>query len=360
MHADQLVVNTYLERAIAEFDTNPLSVRLIRRMATELPDLFMVAALKHLDSSHESTAHQLLTSMMLRHPFVLEEVADPARGPYRRSLTLFCRLAKVDLSFDVKLARKLPDRSGSNHAEAFDNPRSCRVLDVLNETSVGRRLLPILGHLVEHPDPEIAARATLFVGKRMQNAEWASRQLNRSDPRTRANAIESIWGLNSPSAHTLLEDCAKDESNSVAGNALVGLHMLGKAGVVEKVTEMATASAPIFRSTAAWTMGRIGDAAFVPPLTELLRDDHPDVRSAALRSLLQIRRAEAAAPEAIAEQRTPDPAPALAEVPAEVVAEVIAPAAAEPAPEPAAPLFDMDIHLDGSTAASRRRAVRAG
>ena len=125
-----------LERAIAEFDSNPLSVRLIRRMATELPDLFIVAALKYLDSPEESGAHQILTSLMLRHHSVFDEVADPSRGSQRRSVTLFSRLVKVDLSFDVKLARKLPDRSGSNHAEAFDGPRSCRVLDVFDEISV--------------------------------------------------------------------------------------------------------------------------------------------------------------------------------------------------------------------------------
>ena len=301
MKSDQLLVHTYLKRAITEFDTNPLSARLIRRMANELPGLFMVAALGYLDSADESSAHQLLTSMMLRQRSVFEEVADPSRGSCKRSVNLFCRLLKIDLSFDVKLAQKLPDRSGSNHADAFDGPRSCRVLDVLNETSVGRRLLPILSHLVDSPDPETAAKATLFVGRRIQSAVWAARQLMGSDPRARANAIQSIWGLNSPSAQTLLEDCVGDQSNRVAGNALVGLHMLGKPGVVQQVTEMANASTPIFRSTAAWTMGRLGDAAFVSPLTGLLRDDQPEVRSAALRSLLRIRRAEAAAPEAIPE-----------------------------------------------------------
>ncbi|MGA2714578.1 MAG: HEAT repeat domain-containing protein [Bryobacteraceae bacterium] len=346
MHADQLVVNIYLERAIAEFDTNPLSVRLIRRMATELPELFMVAALEYLDSPEESSAHQILTSLMLRHHSVFEEVADPSRGSHRRSVTLFRRLVKVDLSFDVKLARKLPDRSGSNHAEAFDGPRSCRVLDVFDETSVGRRLLPILSHLVDSPDPQIAAKATLFIGRRLQNAEWASRQLNRSDPGARASAVEAIWGLNSPSAQALLEDCVRDESNRVAANALVGLHMLGKPGIVEQVTEMVTASVPTFRSTAAWTMGQIGDAAFVPPLTELLRDEHPEVRSAALRSLLQIRRAEAAAPEAIAVEEPVVPEP--------VVEEPVS------TPEPDVPLIDMDIRLDGKTFATRRKTARIG
>jgi HEAT repeats len=339
MESDQLLVNTYLERAIAEFDTNPLSAHLIRRMANELPDLFMVGALRYLDSADESSAHQFLTSMMLRHHSVFEEVADPSRGSCRRSVILFSRLLKIDLSFDVRLARKLPDRSGSNHAEAFDGPRSCRVLDVLNETSVGRRLLPILSHLVDSPNTEIAAEATLFVGRRIQSSVWAARQMMRGDPRSRANAVESIWGLNSPDAQALLEEFVGDQSNRVAGNALVGLYLLGKPGVVQQLTQMAAASAPVFRSTAAWAMGRIGGAAFIPLLTGLLRDDHPEVRSAALHSLLQMRRAEAALPEVVVTKETPGPEPVFDN------------------PEP---VFDIGIRLDESSYPARRNTVQVG
>ena len=330
-NVDQSLISTYLNRAVAEFGTNPLSARLIRRMASQLPDLFLGAAVKYLESRDDSAAHRLLASMMLRHPLAHEEIADPGRGALERSIALFMRLWKVDPSFDVKLARKLPDRHGLNHCEAFDAPRSYRVLDVLDETSTGRRLVPVLGHLIDSTDPRIAAKATLFIGKRIQSAEWAARQLTRNDPSVRANAVESIWGLKSPTAQTLLEVCAGDASSHVAGNALVGLHMLGKPGVVEQINSMANGATHNVRSTAAWTMGRIGDSAFVDPLTELLRDDHPEVRGAALRSLLQIRKAEAAAPELVA--------PVVEEPP--VVPDVVAP---EAAPEPT---IDMDIRLDG-------------
>ena len=337
------MISTYLDRAVAEFGTNPLSARLIRRMASQLPDLFLAAAVKYLESRDESAAHRLLASMMLRHPLAYEEIADPSRGTLERSVTLFVRLWKVDPSFDVKLARRLPDRHGLNHCEAFDAPRSYRVLDVLDETSTGRRLVPVLGHLIDSADPRIAAKATLFIGKRIQSAEWAARQLTRNDPSVRANAVESIWGLKSPTAQTLLEVCAGDASSHVAGNALVGLHKLGKPGIVEQINSMVNGATHNVRSTAAWTMGRIGDSAFVDPLTELLRDDHPEVRGAALRSLLQIRKAEAAAPEVVA------PVVEELSVIPEVAPEAVVPEAAtdadpESAPEP---VIDMDIRLDG-------------
>jgi len=184
-----------------------------------------------------------------------------------------------------------------NHSEAFDSAHSARALDILNETSVGRRLLPILSHLVDSSDPRTSEKATLFIGRRIQSVSWAARQLRRDDPRVRANAVEAIWGLKSAAATGLLEDCVADHCNRVAGNALVGLHMAGKPGVAEHITGIVSAPKPLFRSTAAWTMGKIGDANFVSQLVSLLRDDHPEVRSAALRSLIQLRRAPVKQPE---------------------------------------------------------------
>jgi hypothetical protein len=348
MNPDQSVVTSYLDRAMAEFATNPLSARLIRRMASQIPDLFLVAAIKYLESPDESPAHKLLTNMMLRHHSVYEEVAHPARGSLDRSIQLFRRCWKVDPSFDVKLARKLPDRNGLNHSEAFHGPRASRLLEVLDETSQGRRLVPVIGHLIDSADPRIAAKATLFIGKRIQSADWAARQLTRSDPQVRANAVESIWGLKSPTAQTLLEGCVKDISSDVAGNALVGLHMLGKPGIVEQINEMANGATYGTRSSAARAMGKIGDSAFADPLTELLRDDHPEVRSTALRSLLQIRKAAAAAPViflvqepvVLEEPITPEPA---AGIPVE--------------PNEAPPFIDMDIRLDGRSTSRRYRQV---
>lgn len=353
---DQLLINIYLERAIAEFNTNPLSARLIRRMANEVPDLFVAAAMKYLDSADQSSAHHFLASLMMRQESVYEEIANPARGPLARSLNLFRRLCKLDPCFDVKLARKLPDRTGQNHAEAFDRARTCRVLDILHETSVGRRLLPILGHLVESMDSVVAAKATLFVGKRMQNPDWAARQMTRDNPEdVRANAVESLWGVQSASAQSLLENCVTDESVRVAGNALVGLHKLGKPGILEQITEMVSAETPESRTTAAWTMGKIGDSAFADPLAGLLKDEHPEVRSVALQSLLQLRKTEAAAREEAA-KRTPP----LPEVPVRKPSDAAVSHVVEDYAEPKSeePVIDMDIRLDGSSHSTRSDRYR--
>src|SRR5205823_1782944 len=145
--------------------------------------------------------------------------------------------------------------------------------DLLDETSQGRRLLPILGHLADSPDPQVSAKATLFIGRRVQSSVWAEQQLERDDERVRANAIESIWGLKTDAARAILDRCVDDASNRVAGNALVGLYVIGEPGIPHKVRQMASDPQPRFRATAAWAMGRMGDPAFSPQLTGLLKDD---------------------------------------------------------------------------------------
>ena len=101
------------------------------------------------------------------------------KGAYAEPPTVaFADKHETDANY-VKLARRLPDRHGLNHCEAFNALSSYRVLDVLDETSTGRRLVPVLGHLIDSADPRMAAKATLFIGKRIQSAEWAARQLTR-------------------------------------------------------------------------------------------------------------------------------------------------------------------------------------
>jgi hypothetical protein len=345
MNVDQRLVDTYLDRAVEEFDVNPISTQLIRRLANEEPDLFVVSAMRQMATSQQSNAHRFLSILMLRQQQVLlDHLTDPGESR-DKSVHLFQRVVAIDPAFDVKLARKLPDRIGSNHHEALRGARAGRTLEILDQTSRGRRLLPILGHLVDSDDPRTREKATLFIGRRVQSPIWAEKQLKRPDERIRANAVESIWGLHTPSATNLLEVCAMDTSNRVAGNALIGLFLAGQRGVEADVKRMASEANPRFRSTAAWAMGKMAALSFVPRLTEMVRDDQPAVRGAALRSLIEIRRFEAHTPEALAAKAaiTAALAPVVAEELMVQVEEVIE----------YNPTFN--LRLDGSRFATNRR-----
>ena len=297
---EQKLVNDYLARAIEEFDTNRLAAQLMRRLAHEYPGCFLKAAMQHLSSGGASNALRHLAVLLLHEDSSLEGLTDPEVGSREKAVNLFKRFLDIDPSFDVRLARKLPDRRGANWAEALDPPRSTRALDILDQTSLGRRLLPVIGHLVDHSNNRIAAKATLFVGRRVQNPSWTAKQLTQPDPRVRANAVEALWGVDSPAAASILEDCRGDRTPRVVGNSLLGLHLLGRMEIDRRVIDMSNAGKHEMRLTSAWLLGRMGGQDCIDCLTRLLKDDHPQVRSRALWSLLEIRRAQAKSPEAIA------------------------------------------------------------
>jgi hypothetical protein len=294
MDSNQQLVDSALDRAVAQFDYNPRCSDLIRRLAQEHREAFANAATRHLGTPGQSTALRYLAALMTREKSVFEKLSDPGPAARQRSAQMLHRLLMVDPSFDIKLAKQLPDSLGSNHDRALTGARGVRALEVLDQNSRGTRLVPILAHLVDHSDPKLSAGATLFVGKRMQNPEWVAKQLKHGDPRVRANAIESIWRVNGPGARKVLEEGGADPSNRVVGNSLIGLHALQGQGVIEQTIEMAAKPDPKFRATAAWAMGMIGAPVFYSYLAALVKDEDGMVRRAALRSLLGLRREEAA------------------------------------------------------------------
>ena len=238
--------------------------------------------------------------LALRHGELTDYLVNPTHSTREIALRLFNRILSVDPSFDVKLAQLLPDRGYVNHAVALEGVCAMRALDILDHTSRGRRLLPILGHLPHSSDPRVAAQATLFVGKRVQSPAWAAKQMLHSDQRVRANAVESIWGLDTQPAVQLLEKCIDDKNTRVVGNALLGLHITGHRDIERELVFSSKHALPDRRSMAAWTMGRTGKGEWAERLTVMVKDEHPQVRGMALRALREIRRLENNTPEAIA------------------------------------------------------------
>ena len=300
MDPNQLLVDQYLARAMDEFDSNRLSTRLIRRLAEEFPGFFFNAALRYLKTNEQSNAVRFLSTVALRQGAMLEYLTSPEVSSREHAVNLFRRFLEIDPSFDVKLAERLPNRRESNLTDALDSMRSTRALDILDQTSRGRRLLPIVGHLPTYRDTRISAKATLFVGRRVQNPAWTKKQLAEPDQRVRANAIESLWGVDSPAAVRLLEECTEDDNNRVLGNSLLGLHLLGRDEAQRRAIDIAGRGLWEFRSTAAWLIGKMAGEQSLQCLTGLVRDEHPQVRSTALRSLLELRRIQSSTPEAIA------------------------------------------------------------
>jgi hypothetical protein len=344
MSASQELIAAYVDRAVEEFSYNPLSAEFLRRLSDELPQEFCAAAMRHLKEPGESDAYRLMSTLLVRHPLVFDQISNPNSG---RDATVGVarRLLALDRSFDLRLARKLPDREGKNHREAFSGSRAFRILDVLGDVTSGTRLVPILRHLVESSDTKMSSKAALFVGRRLQSAAWAGKLLKHNDQRIRANAVESLWGMLDAASVTLLHNCLYDENNRVKGNAGFGLHLADAPGVVEAILKMARDSRPAFRSTAAWVLGRMGDPGFAADLKRLVKDESSAVRSTALRALIQLRRREEAATLAKAVQLPNEESTDLARL----ATALERPPEPTPEPEPVVVAAPIELRLDGST-----------
>jgi hypothetical protein len=283
---DKVVVDAAFTSAVSQFATNPaISGKTLRELLNANPDKFFrnsIPLLKRLEEEPGSTYVQvlllsrglLLSDLLSDETFSSEELAAIAR-----------KLSKVDPLFVVKsLESVLPD----SHETAATDPSSVslrlRLMDVLQSVQEGHRILPVMKRLLQDPDPKVRSKAALLVGKTNQSARWVEDCLGAVDSRVRANAVESLWNVDSQGVRTLLWNVLTDPDNRSVGNALFGLYRLGDVDVLEQILLMAQDKRDLFRSTAAWVMGRTGDSRFHPTLVNMIRDKAP-VRTTAFRAL---------------------------------------------------------------------------
>ena len=78
----------------------------------------------------------------------------------------------------------------------------------------------------------------------------------------RANAIESLWGVDTPVARRSLEAAATDSNHRARINAIYGLYLLGNPSAVRLLIKHAKHVSPSFRVAAAWAMGQTADPRF--------------------------------------------------------------------------------------------------
>jgi hypothetical protein len=281
-----------LEAALEGCNTDPQSRRFLQIFAQQHPAEFFEAATARIDLRTGLPGERFLAGLLLRQQYFFEILTDPARLSLRTATRIFRNLLTFDATLDFRLARMLPGRGDSSTGKILQGASAVRAIDILDRTSQGQKVLSLVGHLPNHADPALSAKASLFVGRRLDSPAWVAKQMVHEDPRVRANVMESSWGRKSKDTVRLMADCLEDANNRVAGNALVGLHLAGSPDVVERALAMSRSDDPALRSTVAWAMGKIGDPAFLPRLTELMKDSAASVRSTTVRSLVEIGRAE--------------------------------------------------------------------
>jgi hypothetical protein len=189
---------------------------------------------------------------------------------------------------DDQLAEVLRSELGRG-AEA-QAARIRRVLELLAELDMERQIIPLRSPLLAHPDPYVRSKATLMLGHATKSAASVSKRSLDPDARVQANAVESMWGVDTPEARELLESAMKSRNHRAVANALVGFYRLHEVSSIEKLHAMAEHPEEPFRVSARWAMGETGDPRFIPFLKAAFQADTGKCRGMVVRSLARLRR----------------------------------------------------------------------
>jgi hypothetical protein len=189
---------------------------------------------------------------------------------------------------DMMIIRELNSMVDQNSDQI---KRMIRLMDLL----VPSRVYPSIVRLMLHPNQHIRSKAALITGRGSRSTDWVRHHLRDTDERTRANALESLWDVDSRQSRKLLESLVREADNRVAGNAVLGLYRLGVPSAVSEVLRYAAHDSAPFRSTAAWLIQETGDPRFTDTLSGLLCDRDAAVRKRAFQALVRLRAASSKA-----------------------------------------------------------------
>ncbi len=317
--------------------SSAMSKRDMRRMLEKDAAWFLQSSCRVLKASAEGPGAVYLMELLWSNPVLVSGLIDPALLPLDTAIRFAKQWVEYDSMLDIKLLH-MGFPSEATTVQNVDIVRAKRVLAIVNELPACRHILLPLVNLLHSPDPKVRSKAVSLYGRTSQNAEWVRRQLAEGDARVRANAVESLWGTDSTCTRAVLQEAARDQHHRVAANALVGLHRIGAYDVTASLQKMAQAEEPMGRAAAAFAMGQILNPDFKPVLESLLKDDSPQVRSQALRSLIRLKRqpqpeegplpagsvesAADAAPQDTTDAALPEPGDAVLVLPLEAPPEV--------------------------------------
>lgn len=255
-----------LESLIQIFAERPMVVSREMRLLLERDRKdFLADALLQLQSEHLSPGQEYVLTLLGAQDLLIPRLCDPDL-PLADAIRLAKRIAaKTDPLIDVKLARCLLPANGAK-AAVVGRGAVLRVLEIIDAISDGARMITLLTQILRHEDAHVRSKAALLVGRVNRNLAWVQQRMAEPDPRVRANAVESLWGVDSPPVRQLFLAAAKDPDGRVAGNGLLGLYQLGDLAAAELLAPMLASPDPKIRATAAWVMGQTDDPRFLPAL----------------------------------------------------------------------------------------------
>ena len=202
------------------------------------------------------------------------------------ALSLGRAARRVDPMIDVALARSLADSAVDSAIRVAD---PARLMDILCEIADPGRIMPSLMRMMRHPNPYLRSKAVKMIGRGSKSTKWVMGRLSESDPRVRANAIESLWGVDTPEARTLLKFAASDANNRVAGERSARALPFGRSICAVGRGQPRGPRIHSVSRLGSVGYGETGDPRFTEALRRLISEPDTTVRKRAFAALAQIR-----------------------------------------------------------------------
>jgi hypothetical protein len=188
--------------------------------------------------------------------------------PVQRRLAEAVAAAKTELDAGNPIVEELVDLLGDEVEAKGGADRALRIIEILSELGCAYRILSLKLPLVAHEDERVRSKSVLLIGRELKSADWVMRRMLDPDPGVQANAIESVWGIQSPEMHRIMDRAARSRRNRVAANGLIGLYLLNDVSSIPRLFEMAEHPDEQFRLSARWAMGETRDSRFLPYLVD--------------------------------------------------------------------------------------------
>src|SRR5258708_755288 len=270
-------MESLLRGYVSGFTANPtLAGQVLRQQFEKDRQSLCRSAVPILKQCADSGGVRYLLTLLIKNDVVLKWLCDAAFFSRDEAIQLARQLSRIDPRVDSRLlemAIAAPDDA--------ECTATIRMLDIISETSDALRIMGKLAQLSRHKDQKVRSKAILLMGRRNKNHKWVSGFLSEADPRTRANAIESLWNVDTEGARAVLREALNDANNRVVGNAVIGLYRLGDPVSIGFMLRLMRNEDTKFQTTALWAIAESGDVRFIPVLEQFLAQANPGLHKRA-------------------------------------------------------------------------------
>lgn len=265
-------MNESLATLVEEFALNPQrSGRAMREILECDPGAYLAQAVDILRRLPKGQGLDYLLTLLSQSDYLVDILWHEDLLTEAQAVELAAYAQRLDRQLSVRLGRRLAAAPPSISAYTVG-----RILEIL-ATTADAMLLPLLLPFANHQNQRIRSKVALMIGRVNRNAKWVESKLADSDERVRANAVESLWDVDTAEARALLWRSTEDPHHRVAANAMLGLYRLGEPAGIKRLVEMSSLPEPMMRAAAAWAMGECRDARFLPRLRQMQADSADEV-----------------------------------------------------------------------------------